>query len=330
MKKKLIYGVLLINLINIVQCKASLQTALAGYAAANVLIGGAIWSANRTEAKKKEKSLDDTPYHFQQWAREIFTKNGFKNAETIPLKIDGGWCCDHDLFITAPYDKVKDIDDIIAGRDTTYTKDEQKAILEIGECCLLHELKHKSNYDSTKGLLLRSAIATLPIPVLLSRKDLFTYAASSVKSRRLINVVGLSAFGMSKIADIVYSRYQEKEADRYAYSHMSLEKLPTIKSLWESKNAECEQILLSLADDKVFLMDALVDRPIMYAAFQNLRGINAAISEGSGDMKKLHEKKARALKGLNFILDPKHPDPLDRAALAQECYDKRKKEELTA
>ena len=321
-KKHAIYAFLLLILTNITQACGSQQDALLCYVMNFALLSGGQYLKGKIEGKRKESTMADAPPHFQQWARKILAQSGLENAETIPLKIDDKWASHNGLFISAPLEDIKDIDDIIAGRKVAHTKEVQDRILDTAEFILLHEKKHYSNGDWGKRCLIRGSIAAAILSPIAIRE---MHIDRSAGCTALVVLGGsLLAAEASGALIIPYVRDQEKEADRYAFMNVPIKNLTTNKYFWQHYAGSFEKSLSS--DSHPLAENSLIKKPIFSLLSQQLRNVDAAISKDGDDTQELHHKREKITRFAYLLVDPEHPYPLDRAELAQECLNKRKAE----
>jgi hypothetical protein len=182
----------------------------------------------------------------------------------------------------------------------------------LAERKLLHEGKHYNNGDHGKRCMV-FGLAYAPV----------LQAVDSCKKLMLPNV--LLRAGFCFVVVNMYGRYQEEEADRFAFMNLS-----SIKKLEISK-ANC------LRSAEIFENNLLINplwgqrnrlekmvRPILS---RKLHSLNQRALECSDDQKKLiNIQKNRLIKIADYIFDPEHHDARRRVAIAQECLDKRKED----
>lgn len=316
-----LYGLLFIVLTNTIQLSASQQDALLSFFGHAAFLSGGQYVIGKISGKYQEGTLPDAPPHFQKWARKILAENGLENAATIPLKMSNGWECHKGIFISGDFTEIKAIDDIIAGREVSYSNEHQAIILDNAHESLLHEIGHYISGDFGKQCLLGGTATALLFPIITRRN----YADVLTKKESLPIAVGGMALaaGGSFVASVAYARHQEKEADRYAFMRIPEEKLLRAKAYWKVQSDIFEEDLLNNNYCYSSKID-LLKKPIFSLLSQRLRDVDDAMSQGNGNREELHQKRHKITKLAYFVMDSNHPHPLDRAALAQECYDKRK------
>ncbi len=253
----------------------------------------------------KESKLTDAPYNVQQWARAMLRENGIKNADSVPLKVGEGWKVVGGRYIQMDRDGVDYLESNLAKNSLAVVKKERS---------LLHESKHYHNGDFGKGILFFSAAITPCMQAAF--KNCF-------KRSLLLGMMGM-------MGDVCYGRYQEAEADRFAFMNLSsVHKLEAIKNDLLGSADRFEDNLLHHPFFDLREFNALEEkaRPVISG---QLRRLNQKSLECSENKKKLIDMKKKSLIGIaNFIFDYEHPSYRRRIAIAQECLDKRQQQDIS-
>lgn len=286
------------------------------------IVSGASYLMGKIGAKHLEKSLLDAPPNFQKWAREILANNGLVDANLIPLKVGTQSMTDviGGLFIQFDPKIINPIEEILAGK-SMLSKSQQKTILASAERTLLHEKKHYSNGDFGKECLSRGITAASTMIII-----------DSVKPEKNIHAtIGASIVVLSSgflIPNIPYIRYQEKEADRYAFMHLSsLENLELCKNFGQGQAHAFERNLLN---NKTNDEDNFLQKTTSHFFAKQLKNINKSLGENADKpevLSALQRKKRRYIEVASFLRDFEHYSWQSHVELAQECIDLRKKQE---
>jgi hypothetical protein len=174
---------------------------------------------------------------------------------------------------------------------------------------LFHEAKHCQNSDYGKVRLvygLTSGILFLPHA---SVPRFFLKAAM---------VVGTS---------IAYNRYQETEADRFAFMNVPIENLEICKLRHLQWAENFENYVLN---DPFAGLQSGIKMRMGFLLSKRLYSLHQqALSESEDSNKLLHiERQKKAIVGLvNFLCDRNHPSCRRQVTLVQECIDKRQETE---
>jgi hypothetical protein len=150
----------------------------------------------------KQNSLEDTPTHYEKWARKVLASKGIKNADTISLKIDDNWTFPNEHFLAIDKNQAQKIEDVLNGT-LVLSEDEKKSLFAKAKGDLLYEAILQNNNYMYKiigaegaALLLNSllqeyepSLDTLPVKMttmttlpLLTKKHLDQQAHHFVKT----------------------------------------------------------------------------------------------------------------------------------------------------
>jgi hypothetical protein len=269
-----------------------------GYSWQGIAIGAAIvtytflpYLSRKVVASRYEDASPET----QKWVTKVLKESDIKDADQIPLKKGKngqGWAAGNDYFIIVP----NDFDPLKCGRQGCLN---DKTILK-------HEVKHVQNYDATKRRVFE--VGTVVAGLYLAKE-------------KPLALVPFAPIGYG--ANMAYWKYQESEADRFAYEKAtSREELVAAKNDFLQIRAQYEKELLQGYDDALLQLKAL--RAV------NGMSENEFQSEQNNIFSMIRDKDI-ILDANEFIGDREHPSLKNRAAMAQDYinkWDAEHKEEL--
>ncbi len=266
---------------------------------------------------------EDATQNVQAWARDILTKKNITNANSVPLKLGNGWLVGGGTFIQIDKEEAKNLEKNLAQKQITSNM-EKKIILADAEGKLLHEAKHYHNSDTDKGFL-TSIISSIPLCYYyissLSTKNIGSSAKKISYGKNILNFLTLAALPI--ISANAYIRYQETEADRFAFMNLSsIEKLEIYKNLYLQKAELFEENLefRPIGNNRSWLKNII--RPALSIKIVNL---NQELSKNSPkNLKQLLMQKKILIDIAYFIDDFRHPSFQSRADLAEKCLEKRR------
>jgi hypothetical protein len=294
MNKKIILSVLASLLLGIVKpvvamhAKA-LRVVQVGTSA--VVIGVYCKNAyNLHEEMQKPINAPEAPEKVKHMVHKGLAKLNVPNYEQVPVL--------QASYQGSPWavlsDKVVVVDSKIA--EAIVSGDEK--IIAQGEAIKKHEFKHLLNGDAQKRVYAQIASPCVVQAVSSGLTYSFNKVVGRQQPKRILPLVGRSlvavgAMGpklfMSGLGFIAYIRYQEAQADKFAYEHAeSREELEAFKGFFDDLAEENQQKMLMVGQYVV--------------AGETKRNVMMRIA--------------------HFIQDSAHPLPDDRSAMAQEYLDK--------
>jgi hypothetical protein len=263
-----------------------------GYSWQGLAIGAAIGATYTFWPYLSRKAVasryEDVSPETQKWATQVLEESGIKDADKIPLKKrknGGGWAAVNDYFIVIP----NDFDPLKCAR--------QKCLGE--ESILKHEVKHVQNYDRTKRRALQVGVVALGTLI--------------VKEKPAAIVPYIP---MSYEINEFYNKYQEKEADRFAY-----ERATSREELEDRKNffSRHRQSRVDLASEYgVEYVEVVLEYSKGDSSYYDL-------CKSKGALLYLKSRKSSpevTADIAEFIGDRRHPSLKSRAAMAQDYIDK--------
>jgi hypothetical protein len=301
MNKKYAKYIVLMMFLMVCKPSFSMQARIAQYIVNCASIFSGSYILGKIMACYKESRLPDAPHNVQFWARAILREKGIKNADSVPLKVGEGWAVYGGRFIQMNQDGVDYL-------ESNLTKNSLVVVSE--EKSLLHEGKHYHNGDFGKGVFFLSA-AIAPCVQAVSK--------NCFKRGLLLGMVGM-------MSEICHMRYQEAEANRFAFMNFSsIQKLEVTKNYYVRSAEDFEYNLLHYPLRYKNNLLENIARPMLS---ERLHSLNQKALESSHDQKQFIDIQKRGLiKLAHFIFDPKHPDFRRQVAIAQECLDKRRMSE---
>ncbi len=323
------FALLLVFLVSNSECSTfqKAQDQAITYAFNTAVLSGIIYLGGKVIAQHEVKTLPDASPHVQQWARKIFAEKGLKDAALVPLKVGDQWAVGGGSFIQIGFKDEQGLNTVLSGK-SKLSEAEQKNLLAEKEYEILHELNHYQNGDFGKICLVTGAVSSLVFPVIRGKNVAFGMPSLSTETLKSVGAAGVSLYFTPYIS-IPYRRYQETEADHYAFMDISsFKNIKIVKANLQSKADICEKVFLDdsmntqLNDHRGFC-----GKQLNPAILKSLQGIEKDMAETDNDADKLLElrgKKRRLIELSHLLLDPDHPSFQTRAELAQECYDKRK------
>ncbi len=258
-----------------------------GYLWQSFAIGATLGAALPHLLGKMMASIyEDVTPETQKWAIKVLEESGIKGVDKISFKKakdEQGWEARYDYFITIP----EDFDPLKCAR--------QKCLE--GEFLLKHEVKHVQNYDITKRTALMVGIIAVSC-VLAKEKSFIT-----------IPFVPLG-YG----TNMVYCKYQESEADRFAYERArSREELIAAKNYFIQIRTKYEKEFLQRREDDLLKLKSLrATNGIEEKEFQNKKD----------KIFSMLRNKDMLLDITEFIGDREHPSLKSRAGMAQDYIQK--------
>ncbi len=245
---------------------------------------------------------EDVSRETESWARQELRKSNIDNAATVPLKkalkYEGWHVRSNTIFIPETFNP---------------NKCSSGELLEAA-WSLKHEVKHFNNKDGLKRQLFVGPIATTGILA----------ALLADKYPRYIPRVTLFVWGLIPLAcggPLFHIRYQEKEADRFAFEHANTrQEIVAVKEKLDKAIVYFEDNLLrnKFYGNKVQRSSYSYIAPI-------ITDINTQLSDNNisdEDKIVLHRKKTKILKMAYFVFDPDHPSLRSRAGMAQDYINK--------
>ena len=221
--------------------------------------------------------------------RDILHSKNEKNADSVVLKRNSCWTSYSDGAIGIKKEDDAELQRILSMDKKNRSNEDKEKYAEI-EWSLLHENKHVQNRDSLKICLLGgvggAVINAAPtLPIFLASAAIFA--------------------GFT----IVYKRYQEEEADRYAFAQMKPKDLNCIERYFKDRacGLETDFIKEESTSNKI---GVLISRMISF--------FYCKIFGGNQD----DQQKKIFFKTRSFFYDVQHPDYYRRAEVVQECVPK--------
>ena len=308
MIKNYVRYIVLMMLLTTYKPSFAMHTKLVQYLVGSTLISGVGYGVGKVAAKCDEYKREDAPENVQKWARKILAEKDIKNADSVPLKLGDGWRVAGGSFIQIDKEEAYSLEKCLVKKWPTQNDSKEKVLAEES---LLHEGKHYNNGDFSKGYILLG----------LTYAPVFQALVNSNK-RLTIPMVAFSAGSL-----LTYTRYQEVEADRFAFMNLSsIEKLEISKAnrLRQAEIFE-NNLLTNPLRSKNNRLENIV-RPMLSKKLHSLNQKALESSHDQNEKKRIDTQKKRLIKLADFIFDPKHPDFRRQVAIAQECLDKRKAE----
>jgi len=302
MNNKYVAYSVLIAFLMINQQSFCMQAKLLQYVANSALLSTGAYGMSKATAVYKSYTSEDMPKGVDTWIRKIYAKNGLKNADSVPLKIGKGSYCYGGHFIALDRNKV----DSLNWRLALGNNSENEFALH--EKLALHELKHLKCGDVGKGILVFGSTTSL----LLQLSSSFPVLALKL--------------GMIMGINLTYRRYQEAEAERFAYMNISsLDKLEIIKQdiARQAKNFEWDLRYCHFDVDNNWF-----ERMIRPTISKKLYELDQKAAESDDQQERLviNLQQKKLIKLAHFAFDYQHPDTQRCVDIAQECIDKRKVE----
>src|SRR4030095_9074432 len=298
-KKHYTYTIFLVPLL-IYQSSFTMQSPLSHAITFSTVYSALGYGIAKGIALWKMRTNEDAPYNVQTWARDILTKINIPHANSIPLKLDNGWCVYGGYYIQIDRNVAQILEKNLAKELLTPHEEKERALAEKS---LLHEAKHYQNSDFGKGILTYN-FSIIPL--------VFSVFSSVKKTNYCIPNAArfLIAIGLPIANYITCKRYQEAEADRFAFMNLSSIKKLEINRAHKLENAnlfESNLIDYPYSADKNWLHNII--RPILSNKINHL------------DQNSL--KKNILISIANFMHDHQHPSFRGQVAIADECLKKR-------
>jgi hypothetical protein len=309
-KKPYTYSTLIIILILNQQSLAMLQSTLSQAIIYQTTWGTLVYGLSKGLALLQIHRDEDAPQKVQTWARDILAKKNITNAHSIPLKLGDSWCVNGGSLIQIDKKAAEDLNTNLAKAQLTLDDEKQKIIAEMA---LLHEAKHYHNGDFGKNSL-TSYFSLIPLG--------FCSSLLINKWNNYISILTLLfTAGLSIISTITYARYQEKEAERFAFMNLSsIEKLKITKDLY-LKGAEAFEI--QLRHNPYLPNRSWFENKIRSVLSNQIVSLNSNRLKNHDKQPKYIFIQKKLIDIANFIYDPLHPSAQNLADLAQECLEKR-------
>jgi hypothetical protein len=248
----------------------------------STVIGGSTYGVCKAISEYEKRTFKNVPKNIEEWARKKLTKIGLKNVDSIPLKVN------NDSFMPGSF---------IALDDTYLDRLED----------------HKKEILTTKSLFHRAEIYQNND---LGKFCLFCGMSMAIPFLQLSNIpVLLCTSTLCMGANVVYKRYQEKEADKFAYMNMSPEDLRILK---EEKKYHAQIFEYNLLHDPLCGDRNWLERHIRPLLSYKLNSLNS---------EQVQQKK-HLITLAEFVAHPKKPSHEQQIVMIQECLDKKKNENI--
>lgn len=271
----------------------------------------ASYLATKVVAKYIQGTLLDTPLSFQQWARSFLAEKGLKNVNAILLKMGSGWGVKGGSFIQVDSCDVKKFNTVLLSISIK-SEQKQKEIRAIVEESLLHEARHYCNGDGSKGRLFYAVTVALLVRVIIGK---YWFR----KKKNWLECFAAIGFGIVPV--ISYFRYQEHEADRYAFMNMPLESLEISKKLCQRGVGRFETNLAENSLEGNFLVKKII--PVLSKKLNVFNQELVHCCDKPEQILWIQSKRRGVIEVASFLCDLCHPSYQSRFELAQECFKKR-------
>lgn len=252
-----------------------------------IVCSAGLYTASKVLERYQTSQLVDSPKDFQDWAKNTLREKKVTDVDLLVFKDDKKWFSySGGGFIGVDSKDSKQLLQIISKKQVAWSDDERKQYATI-EWGLLHENKHVQNYDTQKMCIL-----------------------GGVGISVVNGAATPSAFLLSSLlfigSTILYKRYQEEQADFYAFMNMSQRNLHRMEDYFNQKT---DRFKIAFEQDKSIFntMTILIARIMsLFFFYRDSYGLRLA----------------------SFLHDWQHPDSHRRVELVQKALWERQYETL--
>lgn len=188
---------------------SQLKDELMGSLGAGLVLGVLSYGGSKALEKYENSVLENVSDTFGNWARKkLLCCNGQNIVNVISFKSNTIWKADHNsIHIDAQDDKT--LCDLFAKEKRLWIDNDHRKYAQIKHR-LFHEYKHVHNSDRVKTQL---CLLMTGIPMITAQSP-YVFFLSGV---------------FTVITQCIFGRYQETEADRYAFTKMSSEDIKKVE-----------------------------------------------------------------------------------------------------
>jgi len=259
----------------------------------------------------KVRTAQEAPENVQLWARDILNNKNISHANSVPLKLGNSWLVCGGSFIQIDQESAERLEKNLTKKQITSDEETERALAERS---LLHEAKHYQNNDFSKGLLTHN-LSIIPL--------VFSFFSPVKKIIYVPNIAKLLiAIGLPVVNYITFTRYQEAEADRFAFMNLS-----SIKKLEMNRDRKLEHAELfefNVINYPYSSNKNWFENKIRSILFNKIHHLDQKLLNCSNNQSKhIIRQKNILITIANFIYDHQHPSFRRQVTIADECLKKR-------